>query len=113
MKEINEVVVESIQNYFYELALNGYRRQASVHKLLALQYIIEILQGNLRFYVTREDYRALSKALYCIYGSDCLIPYPQFEIGNREDGYGQLQPRISELTDYRSSTGYPVRFAKQ
>ena len=27
-------------------------------------------------YLTEEDYQYLQKAVYCLYGKDCLIPYP-------------------------------------
>lgn len=116
MKEINEVITESIQNYFYQLAIGGYKKNSSVNKLLVLQFIGELLQGDLRFYINKEDHRAIQKALYCIYGSDCMIPFPQYEIDQSMVAGGDqsvLQARLSELSDYRSSTGYPVRISKQ
>lgn len=76
--EILNTTFNSINTYFDSLALFGYRKQSDVNKLLALIFIEEILTEEMRFFITEEDYRLIERALYCLYGSSCLIPYPEY-----------------------------------
>lgn len=97
--EITNDVYGSVNTYFNTLRQLGYKDYGSVYKLLAYTFIEELLTGPMRIYVTEDDYRAISKALNCLYGSNCLIPYPQYV--NDDTLFGQWDmfstPRITEV----------------
>lgn len=78
MDAISNLVYTAVTRYFNSLANTGYQRQSNVNKLLALIAIQEVLSNDFRGIVTEEDYEEIGKALYCLYGSNCLIPYPDY-----------------------------------
>lgn len=67
---------KSLNQYFKILERTGYLSPSSVNRLLAYIIILEFFEEPLYYYITEEDYKYLQKALYCLYGKDCLIPYP-------------------------------------
>lgn len=67
---------KSLNQYFKILERTGYLSPSSVNRLLAYIMILEFFEQPLYYYITEEDYKYLQKALYCLYGKDCLIPYP-------------------------------------
>lgn len=79
MNEITEISKVAVDRYFNTLALFGYKNYTDVYKLLALLYIEELLtQQAYSGFISEEDYRVIMDALYCLTGSTCLIPYPEF-----------------------------------
>ena len=76
--ELYENLWESLKNYFNALSHFGYKKQSDVNKLLMYDFLVNLLEGSTRFFITEEDYKKISRALYCLYGSSCLIPYPQY-----------------------------------
>lgn len=101
--EITDNVYSSVKSYFTALSQLGYKDYDSVYKLLVYTFIEEILTGAMRFFITEEDYRIIEEALSCIYGTTCLMPYPQYI--NEDSLFGQMEsigyilPRITEDTD--------------
>lgn len=98
-------IQSSIKKYFDSLTYFGYKSPGEVNKLLAYIFLGDLLTGFLRYYITEEDYQDIQKALSCLYGSSCLIPYPEFI---NDDGlFEHLNDsslavvRISENTDIR------------
>lgn len=71
-------VNESINNYFNNLKNVGYRKQSDVNKLFLYTTIQELLDNDFRGYITEDDYKSINNALYCLYGSNCLIPFPEY-----------------------------------
>jgi len=112
--EIINDVFNSIGTYFNALTQFGYKKQGDVDKLLVYSFIEEMLTGEMRFFVTEADYRLIEQALSCLYGSSCLIPYPQYAnndylFGNIESG-GLISPRITEDSNIRFTEDDRVRF---
>lgn len=68
---------KSLDQYFKVLERAGYISPVSVYRLLAYIMIYEFFEEPLYYYLTEEDYQSLQKAMYCLYGKDCLIPYPE------------------------------------
>ena len=101
MDTIINNIYESVKDYFESLQLLGYNKQYNVNALLTYIFIGDILNGDMRFFVTEKDYAAIDKVLHCLYGSSCLIPYPKF-IAPDNNLYGTLLdntflvPRITE-----------------
>lgn len=75
---MGERVYNSLTSYFTSLNNIGYRKQSDVNKLLVFITIQEVLDNDFRGLVSEEDYDIINKALYCLYGSTCLIPYPDY-----------------------------------
>lgn len=75
---MDEEVYNSLTSYFTSLKNIGYRKQSDVNKLLVFITIQEVLDNDFRGLVSEEDYDIINKALYCLYGSTCLIPYPDY-----------------------------------
>lgn len=108
--DILDNIFESTQAYFNTLSKLGYKKQGDVNKLLVYMFIGELLTGDMRHFITKEDYETIEKALYCLYGSSCLIPYPQYAnddylFGHLKDG----EPRSTEYSEVRSTENSNIR----
>lgn len=56
----------------------------------------------MRVYITEPDYRIIQNALNCLYGSSCLIPYPNYINDNSPFGNlfsDSVTPRVTEIGD--------------
>lgn len=78
MDNIDKVLSTSLDRYFVTLSQFGYKEYCSVIKLLVLSYIEEMLYNETWNPIPEKDYRDIDKALYCLYGNSCLIPYPEY-----------------------------------
>ena len=79
MDNITAISSEAFARYFNTLSKLGYKSYSDVDKLLVLSIIEDILSGELSFFVTEEDYRSITNALYCIMGNNCLIDLPSYD----------------------------------
>lgn len=75
---MDEMTYQAISKYFTHLSNVGYFNQSNVNKLLLLTFIQELVDYDFRGLISEEDYNDINKALYCLYGSSCLIPYPDY-----------------------------------
>lgn len=66
---------DALNNYFSLLSHTGYKSYSEVYKLLVLSFIEEMISGDMKEYITEEDYKYISSTIECLYGS-CMIPYP-------------------------------------
>ena len=72
------IAYEAVNRYFNHLSNVGYFKQSDVNKLILITFIQELLDQDFRGLVSENDYDAINRALYCLYGSSCLIPYPDY-----------------------------------
>lgn len=75
---MGEIVYNSMTGYFDALEKLGYLSDSQVRKLLVLSFYKDFMFSDYRGLISREDYMLIGKALDCIYGSSCLIPYPDY-----------------------------------
>lgn len=75
---MNEIVYKSLCDYYNVLEKLGYLPYANVFKLLVLIFYRDFVYNDYRGLLSREDYKTIEQALYCIFGSTCLIPYPDY-----------------------------------
>lgn len=68
-----------LENYFNILSQTGYYKYSSVYKILVFLFIDDILNTEMNTFVTEDDYKLMVDILECLYGSECLIPYPEFK----------------------------------
>lgn len=91
---INQVY-DSITRYFGHITNTGYMRQDNVNKLLLLDAVYNLLDNDFRALVSEDDYKLINDALYCLYGSTCLIPFPDYY--NNKASRVMYKGSISEL----------------
>ena len=113
MEVLNDVL-RSMGYYFNALTQFGYKKQGDVDRLIIYNFIEEMLTGEMREFIKESDYRTIERALYCLYGSSCLIPYPQYVnddnlFGHRDPG-GLITPRLTEDIVIRFTEDDIVRF---
>lgn len=70
---------QAIKAYFNILRKTGYKKYSQVDDLLLLSAIEDIMNGHMAEFVDEEDFRNIDKALYCLYGKSCMIPYPAWK----------------------------------
>lgn len=78
--EVTNDAFNAVCKYFHTLSNLGYKKNTEVNKLLVYLFLEEILFGVWSCFVTDSDYKDLDKALYCLYGTSCMMPYPEYKI---------------------------------
>lgn len=75
---MDEMLYNSLSSYFHALELKGYMPYKDMQKLLILGFYRDFVFSDYRGLITRDDYLLIERALDCLYGSTCLIPYPDY-----------------------------------
>lgn len=75
---MDEIVYNAIVRYFSTLSSLGYISYEDVKNLLFLTAIQEFVYKDFRGFIDANDYREIEKALYRIFGTSCLVPYPEY-----------------------------------
>lgn len=76
MDRLIDVVERALKRYYNALAVFGYKDNCSVEKLIVLTYIDDFINGDAAKYITEEDKRVIANSLYCMFGTICLMPFP-------------------------------------
>lgn len=74
---MDDLLYNACLRYFTSLSHYGYRNEEEVKKLLLYVYIHELVNTT-SVSISEEDYKHIENALYCLYGTTCLIPYPKY-----------------------------------
>lgn len=98
---MDEVVYQAISKYYNTLEKLGYVNEFNVRKLLLLSFYEEFVYNDYRGLLSRDDYLIIEKALNCLFGSTCLIPYPDYlKMGKLTLGsITELSQRVTVLED--------------
>lgn len=75
---MDEILFEALSEYFHALELKGYMSKGHSMKLLVLSFYRDFVFKDYRGILSKRDYCFIEKALDCIYGTSCLIPYPDY-----------------------------------
>ena len=75
---MDEIVYNGLSGYFSTLEKVGYVSYQEMVKLLVLIFFRDYVYQDYRGVITKGDYRMIEKALDCLYGTTCLIPYPDY-----------------------------------
>jgi hypothetical protein len=99
---MDEFVYQSISRYFHILGIKGYLSYRDVSRLLVLLFYHHLIYDDYRGYISEEDYTQIGVALNCLYGSTCLIPYPDYlKMGKLKLGeLTELAYRTKSLESY-------------
>jgi hypothetical protein len=99
---MDNFVYESLGKYFHALELTGYISDKKSQSLLVLVYFYNLMYHDYRGYISCDDYHAIERALNCLYGANCLIPYPDYlKMGKLRIGeITELAQRAKALEEY-------------
>ena len=75
---MDEMIYNGLSSYFNVLEKTGYMSYVQMQRLLVLIFYNDFVYNDFRGNITKEDYRLIERALDCLYGSSCLIPYPNY-----------------------------------
>ena len=98
---MDELLYNAIGNYYHALELKGYMSHSHAQKLLLLVFYRDFVFHDYRGLLSREDYLLIERALDCLWGSSCLIPYPDYlKMGKLHLGeVTEMAQRIKTLED--------------
>lgn len=107
MDKLTNIASTAVNRYFKTLSTFGYKSYTDVNKLIVLIFIEELLNSSeFSFYISEEDYKIITNSLYCLYGSDCMIDFPEYNV---ED---ELIHQISYRPVFRLSEESSMRFTE-
>ena len=75
---MERIVYNALCNYFHALDLKGYMPYKDSEKALVLSFYWSYIYKFPGHILTRDEYMLIERALDCLYGSTCLIPYPDY-----------------------------------
>lgn len=75
---MDNIVYNALYGYYNALDKLGYMPEADTQSLLVLSFYRDFVFSDYKGLITKEDYHLIEKALDCLYGSACLIPYPDY-----------------------------------
>ena len=75
---MDNIIFNSLIHYYTALSKLGYYKYGDVFSLLVLCFISDFVYHDYRGVLTKGDYHTIDKALTCLFGSNCLIPYPDY-----------------------------------
>ena len=98
---MNEMIYDALSRYYHALGMRGYMPFIDAQKLLLLIFYKDFVFNDYRGLLSREDYSLIEQALNCLYGSTCLIPYPDYlKMGKMNLGsVTELAQRVKTLED--------------
>lgn len=75
---MDNIIFNGIYEYYQALSKLGYYKYDTAYKLLVLCFYRYFLFHDYHGIVSRADYHEIERALNCLFGTDCLIPYPDY-----------------------------------
>ena len=75
---MDNIVYNAITQYYTALSKLGYYKYGDVFSLLVLCFLRDFVYQDYRGIISKSDYNIIDKALSCLFGSNCLIPYPDY-----------------------------------
>ena len=98
---MDSIIYDALSSYYHALELKGYMSNSHAMKLLLLIFYRNFVFHDYRGLISRDDYLLIEKALDCLWGSTCLIPYPDYlKMGKLHLGeITELASRVRTLED--------------
>ena len=98
---MDEIIYNALGSYYNALEKKGYMSYSNMQKLLLLIFYRDFVFHDYRGLLSREDYLLIERALDCLWGSTCLIPYPDYlKMGKLHLGeITELSHRVKTLED--------------
>ena len=98
---MDSIIYDALSSYYHALELKGYMSNSHAMKLLLLIFYRDFVFHDYRGLISRDDYLLIERALDCLWGSTCLIPYPDnLNMGKSHLGeIRELASRVRTLED--------------
>ena len=98
---MDEMIYNALTSYYNVLEKLGYMADSHLHKLLLLSFYRDFVFNDYRGILDKCDYHLIEQALDCIYGTTCLIPYPDYlKMGKLHLGeITEMAHRVKTLED--------------
>lgn len=98
---MDEILFEALTKYYHALELKGYMAMPQSAKLLVLCFYRDFMFHDYRGLLSKSDYCLIERALDCLYGTSCLIPYPDYlKMGKLHLGeMTEMAQRVKNLED--------------
>lgn len=77
--EVTNDVLNAVNRYFHTLSNLGYKKDKDVDSLIVYLFLEEFLCSSMSRFITETDYNTIDRALYCLYGTSCTVPYPDYK----------------------------------
>jgi len=75
---MDNMLYDVLSSYYHALELKGYMSHSHAQKLLLLIFYRDFTLKDYRGLLSKDDYHLIERALDCLWGSSCLIPYPDY-----------------------------------
>ena len=98
---MDEIIYNAFGSYYNVLEKLGYISYPQSQKLLLLCFYRDFVFHDYRGLLNKEDYYLIEGALDCLWGSTCLIPYPDYlKMGKLHIGeMTEMAQRVKNLED--------------
>ena len=98
---MDDIIYKAITQYYAALCKLGYYSYKDVFRLLILCFYRDFVFHDYRGQLSRKDYHEIEKALNCLFGTTCLIPYPDYlKMGKLHIGeITEMAHRVRTLED--------------
>ena len=98
---MDEILLNVLTDYYKVLQRRGFFSYSEAMKILVLCFFRDFVFCDYRGILSKEDYHNIEKALNCLFGSNCLIPYPDYlKMGKLHIGeMTELAQRIKNVED--------------
>ena len=98
---MDSIIYDALSSYYHALELKGYMSNSHAMKLLLLIFYRDFVFHDYRGLISRDDYLLIERALDRLWGSTCLIPYPDYlKMGKLHLGeITELASRVRTLED--------------
>jgi hypothetical protein len=98
---MDNIVYNALTSYYNALSYTGYMADSQTQKLLVLSFYKDFVYEDYRGLISKDDYHLIERALDCLYGSSCLIPYPDYlKMGKLNLGaMSEMAQRIKKVED--------------
>lgn len=98
---MDNIIFNSLTHYYTALSKLGYYKYGDVFSLLVLCFLRDFVYQDYRGVLSKGDYSIIERALNCLFGSNCLIPYPDYlKMGKLHIGeITELVHRVNNLEE--------------
>ena len=104
---MKELLHNTLNNYFKTLSYTGYLKDATVFRILIIQFIQELFVNEFKYYITKEDITLMKELLYQFIGSSCEISLPSYcECTTEGQGGEDIIPDVPDQPDTTPSVAY-------
>lgn len=110
-EELSSQALDALMEYLQTVEQTGYFPIDKVEQLMCFILVDDFLNTELNEFVSEEDHQLLSRFLYCIYGRNCLLPYPNFV--NEVPHIGTVIPGWSGMSAFRLTESRELRYPER